>query len=147
MAFTSRDYSAKFASIQERVSVAGRPLLENMWTAEQGAEAGGCQYDVHVSMHFNRVSDTSWNVGARGAITSICISEYEPLDMRTDGGPRRTDTRTRYSCAIYFFADGKTMYCSEDTRDCYRVAAEAWLEEVRASTAVTPDPVSGGGGA
>ncbi len=146
MAFSKRDYSAKFLDLQERITAAAGPLLDNMWAAEQGEGAGGCQYDSHVSMHFERISDDWWDAGARGAIVYAHVSEYEPVDMRPDveWHMRRTDVRTRYSCEIFFFPDGVTMHCSEGTRECYSAAAKAWLEGVRAAKiaagAAAPDP-------
>jgi len=147
MAFSKRDYSAKFLDLQERITAAAGPLLDNMWAAEQGEGAGGCQFGSHVSMHFNRIPDDWWDAGARGAIVYAHVSEYEPLDMRPDvpWHMRRTDVRTRYSCEIFFFPDGVKMHCSEGTRECYSAAAAAWLEGIRAAkiaggAAAAPDP-------
>jgi hypothetical protein len=133
MEFTDRDYAAKFADLQERILQAGQPIMENMWTVEQGGEAAGpCQYSVHVSLHFGRISDQWWDVGARGAIAYASISELEPADLgaaHAPGLPRRSSVRTRYSCTVYFFADGQKIYSTEGTRECYSSAAKTWLQE------------------
>jgi hypothetical protein len=144
MEFTDRDYAAKFADLQERILQAGQPLMENMWIVEQGEAAGPCQYSVHVSLHFGRISDQWWDVGARGAIAYASISELEPADLgaAVPGLPRRSDVRTRYSCTVYFFADGLKIYCTQGTRECYSSAAKTWLQEsIRAGAG------GGGGGA
>jgi hypothetical protein len=135
MAFTTRDYSAKFLDLQERITAAARPVLENMWAAEHGEGAGGCQFDSHVSMSFDRISEEWWDEGARGAIAYAHVSEYEPVDMRQDveWHMRRTDVRTRYSCEIFFFPDGVKVHFTEGTRECYQSAVKAWLEGVRAA--------------
>jgi hypothetical protein len=138
MAFTDRDYSAKFMDLKEGIEAAAAPLLANMWTVEQGGEAGPCLYDVHVSMSFGRISDQWWDEGARGAIAYAHVSEYEPLDMRPDveWHMRRSDGRNRYSCEIYFFPDGFKVHFTEGTRECYQTVVKTWLQGVRAAKIV-----------
>ncbi len=133
MPYTKNDYAAKVGRLSEMMGAAGAPRVAAI---EEGA--------VHMSFHFNTTSDTSHNVGARGAICYACVSEYQPLDL-LNGRPldtmRRTDVRHLGMWEIFFFKEGGRIYCSEDIPECYRNAATVWVTtHFPSAEAADPEP-------
>jgi hypothetical protein len=117
MQFTKNNYRAHVAALSERMEIAGR---ERIAAIEEG--------DIHVSFHFDSISDDWWDVGARGAICYAIVSEIQPEELLA-GRPfntlRRSNVVTVNSWTVYFFADGERIH--GDVPECYRNAAVAWL--------------------
>jgi hypothetical protein len=119
MPYTKNEYAEKVGLLSEMIDAAGAPRVADV-------EEGG----IHMSFHFNSVSMTSHNVGARGAICWACVSEYQPLDLLNGRPPdtmRRTDVSYLGMWEIFFFKEGGSIYCSEEVPVCYRNAATVWV--------------------
>jgi hypothetical protein len=119
MQFTKNNYREQVSSLTTAMKNAGGQRIA---TIEEG--------DIHISFHFDSVSDEWWDVGARGAICYAVLSEIQPEELLA-GRPtttlRRSNVRIINSWIIYFFEDGTRIYCNGAIPMCYRDAAVTWL--------------------
>ena len=121
MNFSIESYRPHVGTLTETISIAG---ADRVAAIEEG--------DIHVSFHFDSISDDWWDVGARGAIAYAVITEIQPEELlrgRPQNTLRRSNVVQINGWVVYFFPDGERIYVGQNQAlpECYKNAITDWL--------------------